>query len=150
MKTTFMDTEKTRLIKKFHTLLGKAGIDNDGKLTILFQYNVSTSKDLTAYELLEICKNLDEKVKPQLTETDKLRKRLIASIGGYFKSMGMYDKGIDDIKSVACRAAKIKSFNSIPKNRLISLYNAFNNRSKDLESVLEITEDQLKRISTLN
>jgi hypothetical protein len=39
---TFMDKQKTALVKKLHVLLGKAGIDNDGKLAILAQYGVVT------------------------------------------------------------------------------------------------------------
>lgn len=149
MATTFIDKQKNALIKKFHTLLTKGGIGNDQKLSMLSAYGVESSRDLTVYELTEICIKLDKIVNPEPSEMDKLRKRLIASIAAYRQAMGT-PAGIDEIKAMACRAAKCENFNRISEDRLRSLYNAFNRMRKDLDNVKEMTADKIQELKTLN
>lgn len=138
---TLLDKQKTGLIKRFHTLLGKAGMDNEQKLAILAQYGVESSKDLSAYELLELCNKLDKMSNPQLIELDLWRKRLLAAVGGYLKAADVVaEDEIVLIKKVACIAAKKTEFNQIPLDRLKSLYNAFKNRESDILTINKLTE----------
>ena len=77
---TIVDKQKNFLIKKFHILLGQAGIDNESKLDILSQYGVTTSKDLSIHDLINVCDHLEKIVYPGAVDMDKWRKRLIAAI----------------------------------------------------------------------
>jgi hypothetical protein len=67
---------------------------------------------------------------------DKARKRLMGAIGGYLRAMHKKDDA-RIIKGVALHACggEYKQFNAIPYDRLRSLYNAFRNRTRDLETV---------------
>lgn len=149
MATTFMDKQKNALVKKFHVLLTKGHIDNDQKLNLLMAYGVQSSKDLNVYELTELCGKLDKIANPQAATSDKLRKRLIAAIASYRQAMGCVSD-MDEIKGIACRAAKIDSFNRIPDERLRSLYNAFNHMKKDVQNVKAMTVEQINVLTTLN
>lgn len=149
MATTIMEQQQKNLLKKFHTLLGKARIDEDGKEAILSGYGVSSSKDLTAYELLEVCNKLEKMADPELAEQDRWRKRLIASIFEYRKAMGAAAT-MQEVKAIACRAAEVKDFNKITIDRLRSLYNAFNKQTKDLKRVQQITRNTMEISVILN
>ena len=60
-------------------------------------------------------------------------------VSSYLKSMGSKKaRDIDYIKTIATRAAKVDEFNKIPAERLKSLYNAFNQRIKDVEAAIQI------------
>jgi hypothetical protein len=146
---TFVEKQKNALVKKFHILLSKGRIGNDQKLDMLSAYGVTSSKDLTVYELTELCGKLDKIVNPEADEAYKLRKRLIAAIYSYRNAMGCAST-IDEIKAIACRAASAENFNRISVEKLRSLYNAFNNMKKDLLKVRVMTEEHLKRVTTLN
>lgn len=65
------------------------------------------------------------------------RKRLIAAIGGWLTMTGKQG-GLEMIKAIACRAAQKDDFNAIPKGQLVSLYNAFVQKQKDLKTVKEL------------
>jgi len=146
---TFIEKQKNALVKKFHTLLTKGRIGNEQKLEMLAAYGVESSKDLNVYELTELCGKLDKILNPAAAEQDKLRKRLIASIAGYRQAMGA-SASMEEIKAIACRAAKCENFNRISEDRLRSLYNAFNRMRKDLENVREMTADKVQELITLN
>jgi len=137
-----MEREKKRLVKRFHTLLGKAGIDDDGKRTILSAYGVESSLDLDCHGLMEVCDRLTTLTTPGLAEADRWRKRVMAAIFSYCREMKR-EVTVDEVKAIACRAAGTKSFNRIPVDRLRSLYNAFKQRTKDLQTVDRITVDEL-------
>lgn len=139
MKQSFMQTQKNHLVKKFHILLGKAGVDNEGKLSMLASYGVQSSKDLNVYELTELCGKLDLMVNPVLKEADVWRKRVIAAIGKYLETIGRDRNDLAVIMAIACRAAKAEDFNHIPLDRLRSIYNAFNQRVKDAKLPSELT-----------
>ena len=138
-----METQKNALLRKFHTLLGRAGVNADEKEAMLFAYGVESSKELTVYELTEICGKLDLLANPAANTADQWRKRLIAAVNGYLRAMGKPGGNIAEIKAVACRAAQTDNFNRIPLERLKSLYNAFKNREKDLIKIDELTADLL-------
>jgi len=140
---TFKDKQKTSLIKKFHTLLGQLKIDNETKEVILESYGVESSRDLSASQLIDLCDSLDRQARPELGELDRLRKRLMAAIGGWLKSIDRAPsnspEGGELIKAIACRASKYEKFNQIPKNRLVSLYHGFVKMRKDMAAIEELT-----------
>lgn len=138
-----METQKNALLRKFHTLLGRAGVNADEKEAMLFAYGVESSKDLTVYELTEICGKLDLRANPAANTANCWRKRLIAAVDGYLRAMGKPGGNIAEIKAVACRAAQTDNFNRIPVERLKSLYNAFKNREKDLKEIDKMTGELL-------
>ncbi|MFI3296549.1 MAG: hypothetical protein R3Y59_02850 [bacterium] len=135
---TFQDKEKSKLIKKLHTLVSKAGITREEYLSLLSCYCVESSKDLTVYELMELCSKIDNTINVKEYRTlDRWRKRLIASIGGYLKKMGK-ESNMDIIIGIACRAAGVDKFNSIGLDKLRSLYNAFKFRSTAIDKTEKI------------
>ena len=146
---TLIDKEQKRLIKKFHTLLGKANIGNDGKEAILSAYRVESTKDLSVRELIEVCSLIDGRANPKLAELDRSRKRLMASIGGWLRLMSITG-GISKIKAIACRAASRDQFNDIPLEQLRSLYAAFNKKQRDLRSVDLLTAEFIDILSINN
>lgn len=137
-----MEKEKKRLVKRFHTLLGKAGIDDDGKRDILSAYGVRSSLDLDCRGLMEVCDRLTTLTTPGLAEADRWRKRVMAAIFSYCREMKR-EVTVNEVKAIACRAAGTKSFNRIPVDRLRSLYNAFKQRTKDLQTVDRMTVAEL-------
>ena len=137
-----MEKEKKRLVKRFHTLLGKAGIDDDGKRDILSAYGVKSSLDLDCRGLMEVCDRLTPLTTPGLAEADRWRKRVMAAIFSYCREMKR-EVTVNEVKAIACRAAGTKSFNRIPVDRLRSLYNAFKQRTKDLQTVDRMTVAEL-------
>lgn len=140
---------KSRLVKRFHTLLGKAGINEDGKLALLTQYGVSTSLDMDDDKLKELCDRIESNINPDVEDLDKMRKRLIASIFAWRKAMGCATD-MDEVKGIACNACGSEYFNAIPKERLQSLYYAFNNKTKDLNNVAEMTDDMVGYLTLMN
>lgn len=149
MRQTILETEKNKLVKKFHTLLGIAKINNDGKLAMLSAYGVMSSKDLSAYELLELCNKIEKMIDPRSDETDKARKRLIAAIGSWLVAMNM-ESNIGKIKAIAMRASGKESFNRIPLEQLRSLYYAFNKKKKDLNTVEDLTRENIELLNIMN
>lgn len=126
------------LLKKFHTLCARLNMDADMKLALISGYGVESSKDLTNAELLELCDHLNEILNPEDAKTDKMRKRVIAAIGGWLRMIGKGDEGINYIKGVACQAAKVDNFNKIPLERLTTIYNMLLRKQKDAKSVNEV------------
>lgn len=149
MATTIMDTEQKRFIKKFHVLLGKAGVDQAGKEAILAGYGVESTKDLTAYELLEACNALDKLANPEVADLDKWRKRVLASVLGYLRAMGM-GEDMNKAKAIATRAAKAEYFNAIKVDQLRNIYSAFNKKTRDANSVEEVTRDMITNLKNYN
>ncbi|HHT23144.1 MAG TPA: hypothetical protein GXZ87_07535 [Bacteroidales bacterium] len=149
MAITLMEQEQKRLLKKFHTLLGKAGLGADEKEAILAGYGVESSKELTAYELLEACNQLDKMSNPKAAEMDKWRKRVIASIFSYFGALGL-QSDMNRVKGTAARAARAETFNDIPLEQLRTLYSAFSKKAKTVEHVDIVTEDIINELKLLN
>ena len=57
---------------------------------------------------------------------------------------------MDYVKGIACRAARVKDFNQIPSERLVSLYNAFLNAQKDLSFAQRLMANLELEISQMN
>lgn len=149
MAITLMDQEQKRLLKKFHTLLAKAGVDAAGKEAILSGYGVESSKELTAYELLEACNKLDKMSNPKAAEVDSWRKRVIASIFGYFNALGL-QSDMNRVKGTAARAASAETFNDIPLEQLRAVYSAFTKKAKTIKNSDVVAGEVLKEISSQN
>jgi hypothetical protein len=97
------------------------------------------------------------KVDEKRKELDKWRKRLIASIFAWRKSLCCPTTDMNLVKAIACRAAEIPEgyalsvrFNSIPEEKLRSLYNAFKHMAKDIGKVKEMTQEMIDKLITLN
>lgn len=146
---TFIEKQEHALRKKLHVLLGKAGVNEDGKLAIYASYGVESSRQLNAYELMELCNRLAKDADPRLAELDKARKRLMGSIGGWLQMLGQPCNG-ERIKAIACRASGRERFNEIPMEQLRSLYSAFRKKQKDLETVEDMTEELIAKSAMLN
>jgi len=144
-----IDKQEKYLRKRFHILLSQAGIDKEGKLDLLESYNATSSTELDAYQLMELCSKIEKIAVPGIIEMDRARKRLIAAIGAWLRALNQIEN-IHRIKAIACRAAGKREFNSIPKERLTSLYYAFVNKTKDLQFVEELTTEELNFLTISN
>ena len=139
-----MDTIHRDILKKFHTLCTVLGLTGDEKHAIVESYGVESSRDMDTHDLINVCAKLSEQANG-LTghgELDKLRKRTMAAIGGYLKSVGKASNATM-IKGIACRATGHTDFNKIPKERLRNLIATFNNKVKDARSVDAIANAML-------
>lgn len=141
--------KKKQLIRRFHALLGRAGVTPAGKEAILDSYNVTSTTHLTETQLTEICHNLECMADPKVAQLHRLRRRLLAAIGGYLRATNRRHD-IDHIKAVACRAAGTTTFNAIPPDRLRSLYGAFTTRKKDLSLAHVYADKDMRDLSQLN
>lgn len=137
---------KKQLIKDFHILLHRLGIDEIGKEGILAGYGVESSTELNEAELTEICDRLHEELRkrgqekePPADPADKERKRLKVAIGkllaaqGKIKADGWGIVEWDTIIGVACRAAKVSRFTDIPLSKCRGLIYEFNKQREAIE-----------------
>ena len=136
-ETKVMDKIHKDLVKKYHTLAGQLGMTTEERRALLAQYNVDSSVDLSQHQLVDVCACLSREIERRdgHQSMDALRKRLIAVVGKYLKACGKSDVTISYIKATACRAAGIREFNRIPRERLRSLYGAFMLKLKDIKRV---------------
>ena len=136
-ETKVMDKIHKDLLKKYHTLAGQLGMTDEDKRALLSQYNVESSRDLSQHQLIDVCACLARELDKRdgRDSMDALRKRLIAVVGKYLKACGKSEVDISYIKATACRAAEIKDFNRIPRERLRSLCGAFALKLKDITRV---------------
>lgn len=120
--------------KKLMTLLSKQGLaEKRGEIISQFTQGRTTSaRALYSHELYSLCNFFELEQKKQDRELDKKRKRVIAAIFSIHEKMNK-KVSMEYVKGIACKAAKVKDFNKIPSTRLDSIYNAFVNRSKDLD-----------------
>lgn len=148
MKTT-TDLQHASLVKKYHTLATKLGLDKADKAAIMESYGVSSSLDLSVNELVELCTVLERDNNPKVLQLDKLRKQVMASIGGWLQTISQ-EGGADRIKAIACRATGNRRFNDIPAERLRNIYHAFLNKQRDFKAVGKLADEELEILSYLN
>ncbi|WP_156173338.1 hypothetical protein [Chryseobacterium gallinarum] len=125
-------------LKKLMTLLSKEGL-LEQRADIIKEWTcgrTTSAKELTPAEITAMCFVLEKDSQETL---DKKRKRVIAAIFGLFNKMNK-PATIEYVKGIACRAAKVDSFNKISSTRLDSLYNAFLTAKKDLEYSKRLVE----------
>ena len=136
-----MDQIHRDLLKKYHTLCTVLGLDDEAKRAILSSWGVESSRDLTQHQLIDICAKLSEQVdeKQGTARLDKLRKQVIAAIGGWLRETKQ-QSNISIIKGIAMRASGYNDFNKIPSERLRNLIATFNNKVKDARAVDALTD----------
>ncbi len=136
-----MDEIHRGLVKKYHTLCTVLGLDDEAKHAILASWGVESSRDLTQHQLIDICAKLSEQVdeKQGTARLDKLRKQVIAAIGGWLRQTGQ-PENVAKIKGIAERASGYSDFNKIPRERLRNLIATFNNKVKDARAVDALTD----------
>lgn len=141
-----MDQIHKGLLKKYHTLCSVLGLSDEAKGAILSSWGVESSRDLDQHQLIDICAKLSEQVdEKQGTATlDKLRKQVMAAIGGWLRETGQ-QQSISIIKGIAMRASGYTDFNKIPRERLRNLIATFNNKVRDARAVDAITDALLMR-----
>jgi hypothetical protein len=138
-----MDRIHRDILKKFHTLCGVLGLTADEKFAIVESYGVDSSRDMDTHDLIDVCAKLSAQANKKTgDETDKLRKRVMAAIGGYLRAAGK-ESNATLIKGIACRATGYDNFNRIPKERLRNLVATFNNKVKDAQAVDDIARAML-------
>ena len=138
-----MDDIHRGLLKKFHTLCSVLGMTADEKKTIVESYGVDSSRDIDTHDLVDICASLSKQANEKTgNDLDKLRKRVMASIGKWLVSEGRHSNATV-IKAIACRATGYEDFNKIPRERLRNLIGAFNNKTKDADSVAHLSAKDL-------
>lgn len=148
MKTT-TDLQHALLVKRYHTLASKLGLGKEDKAAIMESYGVESSLDLSVQELTELCGQLEKDNTPKAPVLDKLRKRVMASIGGWLKTVHQ-EGDAQRIKAIACRATGHRRFNDIPAERLRNIYHTFLNKQKDFVAVGQITAEEMEYLSFLN
>ena len=149
MPRSFIDTERKRLLGKYHGLCNQLRMSEDERRAMLWQnYRVISSADLDNHQLIDLCNTLEQHAMPDLQAQSRERKRVIAAIGGWLRLSGTAKptpaENLAYIKSIACRATKYEDFNKIPTERLRNLYATFTNKQKDkrnLEAILQ--EDEM-------
>ncbi|WP_373147483.1 hypothetical protein [Bacteroides xylanisolvens] len=80
---------------------------------------------------------------------DKLRKRVIASIAGYFEKAGFYTgitrrERLKKIISTACRAADVEDLNDMTEGQMKRVYSEFIRKQKTAERAEKACEDAMK------
>jgi hypothetical protein len=117
------------------TLFSQLKINEDHRHSMVLGFTsgrTHSTRSLKPSEMQQIASHLQELTAQKNKGLDKERKRLLAAVFGCFKLMKR-DVSQDYVKTIACRAARVKGFNKIPPERLKSLYNAFINAQKDLD-----------------
>ncbi len=146
---TINDKQHTWLLRRFHTLCTRIGMEEYEKRTMIESFGVFSSRDLDCSQLDELIRKLEFVANPALADMDHWRKRVMAAIGGWLK-VTRHEMNAALIKSVACRATGHKSFNDIPRERLINVYYAFLKKQKDFSAVHQFTQEELEILSYLN
>ena len=140
---------KKQLIREFHILLHRLGIDETGKEGILAGYGVESSTELDVAALTEICDRLHEEARKRglektppgpLSEGEKERKRLKVAIGKLLAAQGKIKAdgwGLAEwnlIAGTACRAAKVSRMDDIPTSKCRGLIYEFNKQREGIEA----------------
>lgn len=132
-----MEKQQKWLLRQFHTLRSRLRLSAEEKAAIIEGYGVESSADINNDDLMNICRALEKRLDSNAVKLDRLRKQVIAAIGGWLRMQGK-PENIADIKAIACRATKSDNFNRIPPERLRNVYNAFLNKQKDSRMIDEL------------
>lgn len=134
---TAIEKQEKSMRRTYHALAHRLGMTEDERHQMLIDnYGVESSADLDAHQLTDLIYTLDRLVNP--SNADVWRKRLIAAVCEYLRLMKR-DESVYTARRIACRAARADNFNSIPNDRLKSLYNAFKKRCNDIKAVAVLT-----------
>lgn len=138
-------------LKALMTTLSRQGLQEQrGEIIYNFtKGRTCSARELKPKEINDLCRALNGQNPQGYTELDKKKKRLLAVVFGMFEKMGK-EVSMDYVKGIACRAARVKDFNQIPSERLVSLYNAFLNAQKDLSFAQRLMANLELEISQMN
>ncbi|MCQ2172477.1 MAG: hypothetical protein MJZ17_06995 [Bacteroidales bacterium] len=127
-----MNDLHSKILRKFHTLCSACGMTPEEKAAVVASFGVDSSADINTHDLIDVCNKLAGQLgQNRDTSKDRLRKQVMAAIGGYLKKIG-HESNADIIKGIACRSTGYDDFNKIPVERLRNCYYAFVNKQKDI------------------
>ena len=86
--STLMEKTRITMLRKFHTICTKMDLPESAKRAMIESYGVTSSRELDAHQLIDLCNKLEGVQSTQLIDADKYRKRLIAAIFSWRKAMG--------------------------------------------------------------
>lgn len=137
----------------FYELLAK--MPGATKEEIVFQYSGGTSLSELHERSPKVYKKMIEDMR-RLTvgeddaqRADRLRKRVIAAIAGYFDKAGQYvgmerRERLQKIMGTACRAAGVDDFNAMTEAQMKRVYSEFVRKQKTAVKVEEVCEAAAK------
>lgn len=128
-------------MRRYHIVCAQLKMTAADRANFLSAWGAESSLDLTPAELEEACTMLEDRYDNNM---DKWRKRVLASIYGWFALTGRKDVGMVYVKSIACRAAgNYDAFNLIPIDRLQNVYYSFRSKQDVFRRTGHITNDEL-------
>lgn len=152
--------QKSRLIRKYHTLCTKIGMTEEDRSEMLSDnYGVESSKDLYVEELEHLCNVLQSDANQKEIKMQEARTRVFGAVGGWLdilygqvsKQDAMrYRERIEKIKAIACRQTEYKDFNKIPLERLANISFLFSKKQKDYKRGEILLETELQIHADLN
>lgn len=134
----------------FYELLGR--MPGATKEEIVCQYSGGTSLNelyerapKTYRKMIEDMKRMT-KSEGEDERMDRLRKRVIASVAGYFEKAGIYEgmtrrERLQKIIATACRAAGVEELNDMTEAQMKRVYNEFLRRQKTAEKAEKACEE---------
>jgi hypothetical protein len=128
--------EKTRksMMRKFYATCTEMGVDESSRRAMIESCGVTSSRDLTAIQLIELIDGMKKATKLKENKKNQARRRLMASIYEYGKAIGTpFNEA--QVKAIMCRGGEVDHVNDIPLDKLAALYNSFINRKKALDFV---------------
>ena len=157
---TITDRQKAGLIRKYHTLCAKMGMQEEERREMLFNnYGVESSKELHVKELQQLCDVLDSEASNKETQLKEARRRVFGAVGGWLDILygkvlkihtAEYKKRIEYIKSIACRQTEYTDFNKIPLERLNNVSYLFSKKQRDLKRGETVIEIELASLAAFN
>jgi hypothetical protein len=147
-------TVRTRNYRKFYALLAlMPGGVPAGELKQAWVSDFTEGRTVHAQEMKEIEFSLmlaamEQHItdnNPKQVKLDTLRKRVIAAIGAWLRERNKTEN-IGIIKAIACRAAQVSDFNTIPAGKLRALYEEWRNKRKvsvETDAVVGAIENEL-------
>lgn len=140
---------KNKLIKKYHILVGKVGMSKEDRDTLLKQWNVTTSTDMSIDQLLQLCNLLEKFTSPEESELVKWQKWSRDMVKSYGKSLGV-NYTDEYAEAIICRSTGKKSFNAISKNRLVGIYNQFKKAKNDKSAIQNLIIEDAQAVASQN
>ncbi len=134
--------QKKVLVRKYHTMCRRLGLDEETRKAMLAQYDVESSKDLSIAELTKLIIALGAEL--HNTPENKARKRVIGAAIGYleankegFATWAQYAK-VEYAKGAAVKASGMATagadidelFDRIPIETLVKISAMFNKMKK--------------------
>lgn len=134
-------------VRTFYELLGK--MPGATKEDVVCQYSGGTSLSELYERAPKVYRKMIEDMK-RMTKSegedermDRLRKRVIASVAGYFEKAGLYEgttrrERLQKIIATACRAAGVDDLNDMTEAQMKRVYNEFLRRQKRLAGLKSV------------